>query len=119
MPEPLTLRWVPSQADFDAFARISGDDNPIHMDPGFSARTRFGRTVSHGMLIYSKFWGLLRNAHPQARQFSQSMMFPNPSFTEEPLVLDITFPAATSARFRATREATGEEVFLGEAEVAL
>jgi acyl dehydratase len=41
-----------TQAEFDAFARLSGDDNPIHVDPEFSARTRFGRTVAHGMLLY-------------------------------------------------------------------
>ena len=44
-------QWIPTQEEFDLFARISGDDNPIHVDPEFSARTRFGRTVSHGMLI--------------------------------------------------------------------
>lgn len=45
--ETHTLR----QADFDLFAGISGDNNPIHVDPAFSARTRFGHTVSHGMLL--------------------------------------------------------------------
>ena len=42
-----------TQRDFDRFAALSGDDNPIHVDPAFAARTRFGRTVCHGMLLYS------------------------------------------------------------------
>ena len=50
--------WTPTQDAFDRFAALSGDDNPIHVDPDFSARTRFGRTVSHGMLIYSRVWAL-------------------------------------------------------------
>ncbi len=41
------------QADFDRFAALSGDDNPIHVDAGFAAKTHFGRTVCHGMLLYS------------------------------------------------------------------
>lgn len=77
---------VLSQADFDLFARISGDDNPIHVDPAFSARTRFGRTVSHGMLLYTVLWGLIRRQMPAARQSSQTLMFPAPAFADEPLV---------------------------------
>ena len=77
---------VLSQTDFDLFARISGDDNPIHVDPAFSARTRFGRTVSHGMLLYTVLWGLIRRHMPGARQVSQTLMFPAPAFADEPLV---------------------------------
>ena len=44
---------------FDRFARLSGDDNPIHVDPAFSARTRFGRTVAHGMLLYGRVWAMI------------------------------------------------------------
>lgn len=77
---------VLSQTDFDLFARISGDDNPIHVDPAFSARTRFGRTVSHGMLLYTVLWGLIRRHVPDARQTSQTLMFPAPAFADDPLV---------------------------------
>ena len=48
-----TLRRRFSQADFDRFARLSGDDNPIHVDPRFAARTRFGRTVAHALATCS------------------------------------------------------------------
>ena len=42
-----------SQSDFDRFAALSGDDNPIHVNPEFAARSRFGRPVCHGMLLYT------------------------------------------------------------------
>lgn len=74
-----------TQADFDLFAVISGDDNPIHVDPDFSARTRFGRTVSHGMLLYAVVWGMVSRHLPVARQVAQSLMFPNPAYADEPL----------------------------------
>ena len=47
-----------SQADFHRFARLSGDHNPIHVDPDYAAGTRFGATVSHGMLLFSAVRGL-------------------------------------------------------------
>jgi 3-hydroxybutyryl-CoA dehydratase len=88
---------VPSQADFDRFARLSGDENPIHVDPAFAARTRFGRTVSHGMLLASILWGMLhRHLADAGRQLSQNLMFPNPAFAGEAL------------RFTATVEQTAQ-----------
>lgn len=72
-----------SQEEFDAFARLSGDDNPIHVDPAFSATSRFGRTVAHGMLLYAVIRGLLDRLRPGARQLSQDLMFPAPTFAGE------------------------------------
>lgn len=79
-----------TQGDFDKFARISGDDNPIHVDPQFSARTRFCRTVSHGMLLYTVLWGMMRRHMPVRRQLSQNLMFPNPAYADEPLRFSLT-----------------------------
>ena len=114
----LGARWIPTQADFDAFARVSGDDNPIHVDPAFSARTAFGRTVSHGMLIYSKLWGLVRAAHPDLQQVGQTMMFPNPCYTGEEVDLSVTQTAPGRLRMVACRVADGAELLVGETEVA-
>jgi 3-hydroxybutyryl-CoA dehydratase len=36
--------------DVVAFARVTGDDQPLHLDPDFGARTRFGKRIAHGML---------------------------------------------------------------------
>lgn len=37
--------------EFAAFARLTGDDHPIHYDEAFAAATRFGRPVAHGLLL--------------------------------------------------------------------
>lgn len=114
----LSMAWMPSQSEFDLFAQISGDDNPIHVDPEFSARTAFGRTVSHGMLIYTKLWGLLKAAHPDVSQVRQSMMFPNPCYTDEQVDLVIRGEYPGILAVSAVRSADGAELLVGETEVA-
>ena len=111
-----------SQADFDAFATLSGDDNPIHVDPDFSARTRFGRTVAHGALLCSVLHGLVEELVPGGRQLSQSTMYPAPSPAGEALrfVAETVTDTAQSVRIRleVTRLGDGEITCQGETEVA-
>ncbi|MDR0758695.1 MAG: MaoC family dehydratase, partial [Treponema sp.] len=40
-----------SGEDVRDFARISGDMNPIHLDPDAAAKSIFGKPVVHGMLL--------------------------------------------------------------------
>jgi acyl dehydratase len=112
-----------SQAEFDLFAKVSGDNNPIHVDPDFSARTRFGRTVSHGMLLYTVLWGLLQKQHPGARQVSHNMMFPNPAYACEALRFVLDETAAGDGRrsyaAKVTRIADGAVVLDGQTEITL
>lgn len=79
-----------SQTEFDRFARLSGDDNPIHIDPAFAARTVFGRPVAHGMHLYSVICGLLSRYFPGAVQLSQQLMFPAPTFAGENMTITIS-----------------------------
>ncbi len=39
-----------SQADIDSFARISGDDNPAHVDAVWAAQSPFKGRLAHGIL---------------------------------------------------------------------
>lgn len=76
-----------TQDEFNRFAALSGDDNPIHVDPDFAARTRFGRTVAHGMFLYSLICGVLAKHLPSASQSSQDLMFPSPSYVGEEVIV--------------------------------
>ena len=114
MSTPITARWTPRQADFERFALLSGDDNPIHVDPEFAARTGFGRTVAHGMLLYSRVWALIASARPGARHVGQTLMFPAPAYADEELEVRIeprgeTIYAVCVARVRdSTQVLTGK-----------
>ena len=50
-----------SQERVNAYADISGDHNPIHLDPEYAATTRFGQRVAHGMLSLAFAWELIGN----------------------------------------------------------
>jgi acyl dehydratase len=80
------------QKDFDCFAALSGDDNPIHVDPKFSAHTKFGKTVAHGMLLYSAICRVLGEQMPGQGTWhlAQELMFPSPTFPDEETTINIT-----------------------------
>jgi 3-hydroxybutyryl-CoA dehydratase len=108
-----------TQRDFDRFAELSEDDNPIHVDPAFAAGTRFGRPVSHGMLLYSVLCAALHDSFPGAVQLSQNLMFPTPAFAGEELTLRLEVaeadPGTPGLRLTVDMtKATGETVCQGE-----
>lgn len=120
LPPALCAEWTPRQEDFDRFAALSGDDNPIHIDPAFSACTRFGRTVAHGMLLYARAWAVIVTAYPGVRHAAQALKFPAPAYADEPLRIEIE-PSAQNPRLisvRVIRVADGAEVLAGRCELA-
>jgi 3-hydroxybutyryl-CoA dehydratase len=38
---------------FRQFAAMTGDAHPIHYDPAYAAKTRFGKPIAHGLLLTS------------------------------------------------------------------
>lgn len=100
--QSVSVKKIFSQADFDEFAVLSGDDNPIHVDPAFAARTKFGRTVAHGMLLYSTILQVLgeRLPGPGTVQQSQALIFPSPTYVGEEISVELkvlTLPTPDSA----------------------
>ena len=76
------------QSDFDRFARLSHDDNPLHCDPAFAAKSHFGATVAHGMMLYSCLCKLLaEQVGPGMVQLEQTLMFPAPTYVGDRLTL--------------------------------
>lgn len=70
MPEPLlvgaaaSLEHVFTTDDVAAFARLSGDENPIHLDAGAGRSAGFDREVVHGVLVVSLISRLLGTVLP-------------------------------------------------------
>lgn len=55
-----------SQEKIDRYALASGDGNPLHTDAEFAARTQFGGTIAHGMLVLAYLSEMLTAAFGQA-----------------------------------------------------
>jgi 3-hydroxybutyryl-CoA dehydratase len=108
--------------EVEAFARVTGDTNPVHLDEAYAAQTRFGHRIAHGMLVASYISGLLGTQFPGPGTIyaSQSLSFLKPVYLGDTLTV-----SATVLRFRAdksilTLETTiqnqrGEKVLTGEA----
>ena len=48
-----SFRWsrTLTPADVSAFADITGDDNPLHLDADYAATTPFGKPIVHGVYV--------------------------------------------------------------------
>lgn len=53
-----------TDADIKAFADISGDKNPVHIDETYAKESRFEKRIAHGMLSSSFFSALFGTKLP-------------------------------------------------------
>lgn len=51
-------------ADVDAFAELSGDMNPVHLDENYAKKTFFGARIVHGAFASSIFSTIFANTLP-------------------------------------------------------
>lgn len=66
--------------DLTAFAAVSGDTNPVHLDEGYAAKTPFGGRIAHGMLSAAYISAVLgtKLPGPGAIYLTQSLKFRRP-----------------------------------------
>lgn len=67
--------------DIQKFTEVSGDTNPLHSDPEYAKKTRFGECIAHGMLsaaFISAVLGSKLAPHACAIYLSQTLRFLRP-----------------------------------------
>jgi acyl dehydratase len=47
--------------DVESFAKISGDDQPVHVSPDYASNTRFGGQIAHGTILIGLISAILGN----------------------------------------------------------
>ncbi|NME70814.1 MaoC family dehydratase [Flammeovirga aprica] len=74
-----------TQDQVNAFAELTGDTNPIHIDEEFASKTPFKKPIMHGFLSASIFSRVLGTEFPGngSVYLSQQMDFLRPMFVEE------------------------------------
>jgi len=110
-------------ADLDAFAAISGDDNPLHLDEEYAATTPFKGRIAHGMLAAGYISAVIgtRLPGPGAIYVSQTLRFRRPVRIGDKVTARVEITALDQTRSRATLatvcRVNGKVVVEGEAEV--
>ena len=74
-----------TQANVDTFAQISGDNNPIHINPEYASKSIFGRCIVHGFFagaVFSKVFGTQWPGEGTIYLY-QEMKFMSPVFVDQ------------------------------------
>jgi 3-hydroxybutyryl-CoA dehydratase len=116
-----SLAKTVSEADIVAFADISGDHNPVHLDAEYAATTMFKERIAHGMLsaaYISAVFGM-KLPGPGAIYISQTLNFKAPVKIGDTVVAAVKVielvPEKRRARFECVCSVNDKPVVQGEA----
>jgi len=78
--------------DIRAFADVTGDHNPLHLDEDFAKQTRFGKRIAHGMLCASLISAVIANELPGRGSIylGQTFKFVAPVFLGDTVTARVT-----------------------------
>jgi 3-hydroxybutyryl-CoA dehydratase len=111
-----------SDADIHAFAELTGDKNPVHVDDEYASSSRFGRRIAHGMLAaghISAVLGVLLPG-PGAIYLGQTLSFKAPVFPGDTITTRVVVIRVRTDKAIVTLQTTcvnqsGQVVLEGEA----
>lgn len=112
-----------TDADIHAFAEVTGDHNPLHLDEAYARTTPFKGRIAHGMLSAGYISAVLGVDLPGegAIYLSQSLRFRRPVRIGDTVETVVTVQAIDSEKARVTLETVcsvaGKAVVDGEAVV--
>ena len=113
-----------NQSNVNTFAEITGDNNPIHLDAEFAAKTVFGKPIVHGFFSASVFSMVFGTKFPGEGTIYlyQDMKFLAPVFVDQPYkakfeVLEVNTEKHTGVIKSILEDETGKVVIEGSAKL--
>ncbi len=87
-----TNSMLVDESTVSAFSKLSKDENPVHLDEAYAARTRFGRRVAHGMLSAALVSAVIGNKlpGPGTIYLSQTLNFRAPVYIGDTITAMVT-----------------------------
>lgn len=110
-----------TEAMIEAFAELSGDDNPLHLDEIYAKETPFGGRIAHGMLSAGFISAVIGAKLPGygSIYISQSLRFKRPVRIADEVVVEVAITGLDDAKARASLSTVcsvaGKRVVEGEA----
>ena len=91
-----------TETDIDAFAALTGDTNPVHLDSEYAAITPFKARIAHGMLSAGLISTVLGTQlpGPGCIYLEQQIKFKAPVFIGDTLVATVTVADINQRRGR-------------------
>ena len=91
-----------TETDIDAFAALTGDTNPVHLDSEYAAITPFKARIAHGMLSAGLISTVLGTQlpGPGCIYLEQQIKFKAPVFIGDTLVATVTVEDINQRRGR-------------------
>src|SRR5271154_1339433 len=98
------LKRTVAEGDLVAFAAVTGDDNPLHLDEAYAAATPFKGRIAHGMLSAGYISAVLgtKLPGPGAVYVSQTLSFRRPVRIGDEVTAEVKVTAIDPARGRVT-----------------
>ncbi len=113
-----------TEEDVRVYSDISLDTNPVHLDPEYASRTRFGQRIAHGLYVAGLISAVIgtKIPGPGAIYTGQTLRFVRPVYLGDIVTATATISKYDRERGRMTLQTVcknqgGEAVLEGEAEI--
>jgi acyl dehydratase len=85
----VSFKRIINYDDLKNYVDLTGDNNPLHIDADFGAKSKFGKNIVHGMLLASFFSKIVGIYYGENYLYlNQTLEFRKPAFVGDHIVIE-------------------------------